>query len=262
MRIDASGQNVDISGSTLNVNTTGAVSINSAAASNFTTTSGNLTLHANSATGNVIITAHTGIGLIVNSSGKVGIGTTTPANVLDVSGGVAIGGAYSGTTAPTNGLIVQGGVGIGKPNVTSNYALDISGNVQATSYNAISDIRLKTNIQYLSGSLELVNQLNGVSFNWINDTTNKPIHGLIAQDVEKVLPDIVNTATIENESGYKQKSIHYDGLFPHLIESIKSLTQENNALVAKVDVLTKENNALVEKVDKIITIIDKLNIPV
>ena len=248
MRIDATGQNVDISGSAINVNTTGAVSINSAAASNFTTTSGNITLHANSATGNVIITAHTGIGMIVNSSGKVGIGTTSPANALDVSGGVAIGGAYSGTTAPTNGLIVQGGVGIGKTSVTSNYALDITGNVQATSYNAISDIRLKTNIQSLTGSLELVNQLNGVSFTWINDTTNKPIHGLIAQDVEKVLPDIVNTATVENESGYKQKSIHYDGLFPHLIESIKTLAQENKALVTKVD--------------KIMTILDKLNISV
>jgi hypothetical protein len=262
MRIGATGQNVDISGSALNVNTTGAVSINSAAASNFTTTSGNITLHANSATGNVIITAHTGIGMIVNSSGKVGIGTTSPANALDVTGGVAIGGAYSGTTVPTNGLIVQGGVGIGKTSVTSNYALDISGNVQATSYNAISDIRLKTNIQSLTGSLELVNQLNGVSFTWINDTTNRPIHGLIAQDVEKVLPDIVNTATVENESGYKQKSIHYDGLFPHLIESIKTLTQENKDLVSKVDVLTHENKDLVTKVDKIMTILDKLNISV
>jgi UDP-3-O-[3-hydroxymyristoyl] glucosamine N-acyltransferase len=156
------------------------------------------------------------------------------------------------------------------------YALNVTGNVQATSYNAISDIRLKTNIQSLSGSLELVNQLNGVSFTWINDTTNKPIHGLIAQDVEKVLPDIVNTATVENESGYKQKSIHYDGLFPHLIESIKTLSQENKDLVStvavleqenkdlvsKVDVLTQENKDLSTKVDKIMTILEKLNISV
>ena len=228
--------------------TTGAVTINSAGASNFTTTSGNLTLHANSSTGNVIINAHTGIGMIVNSSGKVGIGTTSPANALGVNGGVAIGVTYSGTIAPTDGLLVQGGVCIGKPNITANYLLDINGNVQATSYNAISDIRLKTNIQSLSGSLELVNQLNGVSFTWINDTTNRPIHGLIAQDVENVLPVIVNTAASENELGYKQKSIHYDGLFPHLIESIKTLTQENKKLVAKVD--------------KIMTILNKLNISV
>jgi len=153
--------------------------------------------------------------------------------------------ANSVTVATT---VTASGVAIGKTTLTSGYILDVEGSVQATSYNATSDIRLKTNIQYLTGSLELVNQLNGVSFNWKNDTTNKPVLGLIAQEVEKVLPDIVNTATIENELGYKQKSIHYDGLFPHLIESIKTLTQENKVLVAKVD--------------KIMTILDKLNISV
>jgi hypothetical protein len=63
-----------------------------------------------------------------------------------------------------------------------------------------------------------------------------------------VLPDIVNTAATDNEDGYKQKSIHYDGLFPHLVESIKTLTQENKALSAKVD--------------HIMSILDKLNISV
>ena len=277
-----------LSGATsVGITATGAVTINSAGASNFTTTSGNLTLHANSATGNVIITANNGVGMIVNSSGNVGIGCS-PLNKLDVDGGAVIGAGYGGAqtapanglavegtvcigvnnelnklgvsggsvigssycrlyTAPTNGLIVEGKVCIGT-NDPGVYMLNVNGAVQATSYNATSDIRLKTNIQSLSGSLELVNQLNGVSFTWKNDTTNKPIHGLIAQDVEKVLPDIVNTDTTDNEDGYKQKSIHYDGLFPHLIESIKTLTQENKALVTKVD--------------KIMTILDKLNISV
>jgi hypothetical protein len=251
-----------LSGATsVGITATGAVTINSAGASNFTTTSGNLTLHANSATGNVIITANNVTGMIVNSSGNVGIGVS-PVNKLDVEGGAVIGAGYGGTIiAPPNGLFVEGAIGIGTASVGS-YMLNVNGAVQATSYNATSDVRLKTNIQYLSGSLELVNQLNGVSFTWKNDTTNKPIHGLIAQDVEKVLPDIVNTATTDNEDGYKQKSIHYDGLFPHLIESIKTLTQENKALVTKVDVLTHENKALVTKVDKIMTILDKLNISV
>lgn len=60
----------------------------------------------------------------ITSSGNVGLGTTSPVNLLDISGGVAIGSSYAGTnTAPTNGLIVQGNVGIGTASPPGSVAI-------------------------------------------------------------------------------------------------------------------------------------------
>ncbi len=66
----------------------------------------------------------------LKSSGKLGIGTTNPANYLSVSGNASVGVGYMGTNAPTNGLIVQGNVGIGKSNPSS--ALDVNGGINST----------------------------------------------------------------------------------------------------------------------------------
>ena len=60
-------------------------------------------------------------------SNNVGIGTTTPVNLLDVEGGVAIGSSYSGSTvAPTNGLIVEGSQGVGVSFVNSAYKMHVN----------------------------------------------------------------------------------------------------------------------------------------
>jgi hypothetical protein len=108
-----------------------------------------------------------------------------------------------GTTNPTSALTVTG----------DTY---ISGILTATDINSASDIRLKTNIKPFENTLEKIVHINGVSFNWIEN--NAKSGGIIAQDVEKVFPELVN--------GGDHKTVNYNGLIGVLVESIKELKQE------------------------------------
>ncbi|MDM8557312.1 tail fiber domain-containing protein [Candidatus Parabeggiatoa sp. HSG14] len=88
----------------------------------------------------------------------------------------------------------------------------------AKSFQTSSDEQLKQNIQTLGGSLAKLAQLRGVRFNWKEDTEEKQI-GLVAQEVEKVFPELVST----DSEGYK--SIAYGKLTAVLIEAVKELQQ-------------------------------------
>lgn len=66
--------------------------------------------------------------LMIDATGKVGIGTTSPQNKLDIEGGAVVGATYSGTnTAPVNGLLVEGNVGIGTSALGDKNKLVVSG---------------------------------------------------------------------------------------------------------------------------------------
>ena len=131
-----------------------------------------------------------------------------------------------------------GNVGIGT--TSPGQQLDVNGTVQATSFNATSDLRLKENITPLTNSLTKINNLYGANFTWKKDKNKNMIAGLVAQDVEKFIPEVVVTAEQENEEGFHPKSINYDGLIPYLVESVKTLSNE-------VESLKNENEALKEK---------------
>jgi SMC interacting uncharacterized protein involved in chromosome segregation len=80
-----------------------------------------------------------------------------------------------------------------------------------------SDKVIKRNIEKLDNSLERVSQLNGVTY--FNILTKKQESGLIAQDVEQVLPEVVST----NSSGFK--GVYYANMTGLIVESIKELNQ-------------------------------------
>lgn len=97
----------------------------------FDQTLGDFSLNTSTAstTANLALTA--GANWTFKNNGNLGLGTSTPANKLDVEGGVVIGATYSGTnTAPLNGLLVQGNVGIGT--TSTSYPLIVSNTAAAT----------------------------------------------------------------------------------------------------------------------------------
>lgn len=94
-------------------------------------------------------------------------------------------------------------------------------------YTNASDETLKENIQPLTNSLSKVLSLNGVSFTWKSDDTHTPQIGLIAQQVEPVIPEVVATSSVDDKLG-----IAYSSLVPVLIEAIKELEDRVAALEA------------------------------
>ena len=148
-----------------------------------------------------LVVAHSGdTAWAVTRQGKVGIGTTCPAQQLDVYGNIAL----SGVTLHT------------------------------------SDRRFKRDIQPITDATTLVAGLRGVRYRWRQEAYPErqfptgPQYGLVAQEVEKVLPEIVHRNAAD------ERSVNYEALIPLLLEAIKELQQEQVQLRAEIDQL-KQN---------------------
>ena len=102
------------------------------------------------------------------------------------------------------------------------------GDVYAFSTTVGSDIALKENINVIDNALDKVSQLKGVSFDWKRKDKGSSV-GLIAQDVEKVLPELVKE-TIALGGNDSHKNLNYNGIIGLLVESIKELKEELSEL--------------------------------
>jgi Chaperone of endosialidase len=136
--------------------------------------------------------------------------------------------------APLNvsstGQVKAGGISIGSLIVTG--ASTFNGDVSAPAFLYSSDKTLKKGIETLTESLSKVLGLRGVSFQWKSDG-RKDI-GLIAQEVEKVVPEAVHT-----NSSTGLKSVEYGNIVGLLIEAVKAQQVEIDALKAEVKSLKK-----------------------
>jgi hypothetical protein len=121
-----------------------------------------------------------------------------------------------GTTNPTSKLYVNGDV-------------FVSGIITATDYDSASDIRLKENIQKIDNPIDKIIRINGVTFDW--KSNNKSSMGVIAQNIEKVLPQLVH--------GEDSKTVNYNGIIGLLIECVKTQQEQIDNLNRRLDELSK-----------------------
>jgi len=134
-------------------------------------------------------------------------------------------------------ILANGNIGIGITN--PDMKLTVAGKVGASQgFSCSSDIRLKENIQPIKNSLAKILSLEGVSFDWKSDPAKQPQLGVIAQEVEKVAPELVST----NSAGYK--SVNYDGFSALLINAVKEQQQS-------IDQLKAENQQLKDRLEKL-----------
>lgn len=108
--------------------------------------------------------------------------------------------------------------------------------VAAGNVGAYSDPRLKDNVQSIDGALGIIEQLRGVRFTWNARTelVGRPGErdiGVLADEVEAVLPEIVGRSMPDEKNGGEQwRVVAYDKLVPVLIEAVKELSARVNEL--------------------------------
>jgi hypothetical protein len=139
--------------------------------------------------------------LVVSGNGMVGIGNTNPANILTIQ--------QNSATDPI-----------------------------ADAWTVYSSRRWKTNIQPISNALDQVKQLQGVRFDW--KETGKSDIGLIAEDVGKVVPEVV----AYEENGVDAQSVDYARLVSVLIEGMKEQQKVIEQQQKKLDDLIQKFNQL------------------
>jgi len=128
----------------------------------------------------------------------------------------------------------NGNVTIGY-SASTTYKLAVNGSVYATQFWQPSDIRLKHDVQKLDNSLEKILKLQGVSFIYNSDTTNSRQIGFVAQELEKLFPELVYT----DENGYK--GVTYANVTAVLVEGVKQQQKQIEDLNARLTALEKNS---------------------
>lgn len=108
-----------------------------------------------------------------------------------------------------------------------------------TAFGTVSDINLKENIEIIPNALDKVAQIRGVTFNY-KDKPKEKMTGLIAQEVEQILPGVVYN--VENDNKTKFKALRYGNVVGLLVEAIKELQTKVDELEKKCSCNNDQNS--------------------
>ena len=157
------------------------------------------------------------------------------------------------------------GIGTLNPSAKLHVVGDIVSTGNITAY--YSDERLKTKIGLIKNPLDVINKLNGFYYkpneiahkNGVTKTETEI--GLSAQDVQRVLPELVKLAPFDMEqdkngnivskSGSNYLTVQYERLVPVLVESIKELNRKNEVLEKENQEMQNKYNIMFEEIQKI-----------
>ena len=247
--LNTSSGNTSIAiGARLTASATNAVAIGSgASSSNLTNNIANsIMMGGNSNLPTIYIAPAAGAG----SVGKVGIGTTAPSAKLQVN-------ATETSEDPLRVLVANntkfrvhnnGYTSVGGFVVTPTAELHVAGDV-AVSGQIVhpSDKRLKENIQDINNGLSMINQLSPKTYTHKTELatefklSTKPQFGLIAQEVEEVLPEIVIQKALVGEDGEIYKGLNYEKLIPILVAALQEADEKVVNQQSQISSLMSQN---------------------
>ena len=131
--------------------------------------------------------------------------------------------AFNSTSYLTSHQDISGKANLSGAAFTGN--ITVSGTIVAsgdiTAFGSVSDINRKENIKPIENALDKVNSISGYTYNYKDDST--PMTGVIAQELEEVLPEVVYETEVDGES---TKAVRHGNIVGLLIEAIKELKSE------------------------------------
>ncbi len=125
---------------------------------------------------------------------------------------------------PAMARVISGSMSTGYVTSDKLYFQPTTGTLSATTFNSLSDESQKTNIKIINDALNIIENLDGITFDWKDKSGSSA--GLLSQQVEKHLPQLV-----DEYQGLK--SLNYDGVIGILVEAVKTLSQKVKDLESK-----------------------------